>query len=85
MESDYSAPIQHSMMLHAFTTRVSEEMSDQSPETVNNAQIFSLFTGEMQSTEMIVQYCVDPVEVNSLENHPVSNPTTMNSREVSSA
>ena len=88
MESDSSTPTQHSVMLHASTPRVMEELrvSDQSPaETVNNAQVSPVSPGEMQSTEMIIQYCARPAEVTSPGNHPVSKPTTMKSRGVSSA
>ena len=67
MESDSSTSTQHSVMLHASTPRVKEELSviDQSPETMNNARVSPSTPGEMQSTEMIVQYCARTYKTDS--------------------
>ena len=89
MESNSSTPTQHSVMLHVSTSRVNEELnvSDQSPEIMNNAQVSPFTPGDMQSTGMIGQYCTLLVEVThnqpsssiSSENHPASNPRRVSS------
>ena len=96
MESDSSTTTQHSsVMLHSSTPRVKEELSviDQSPETMNNAQVSPLTPGEMQSKEMIVQDCIHPAEVTHNQSgssispgrHPASNLIAMYLNGVSSA